>query len=648
MKNLILSILLIISFNHINAQTQVPILDRKISLHIRDQSLGKVLNIISETAKFTFSYNASLVKVNKIVSISAENKTVREILDQLFENQLTYQQIGNHLVLQKKIQPKPAKGVGETQKQEKYEMIVSGYLRDISTGDGISDVSIYHKASLSNTISGEYGYYKIRVISKTEDFDLQIRKDGYRDTFIHVRYDQGGVIEMPVNLVSSYVPEAIVSTDTLPTFNYEVPVMRPDSTVPFDSLSKRQQDSAVRFMLDSLMSQLGRIIDTAESRLRAIDTMDRESVENTKLGNWLIGAYHKIINNNIRDTFARDWQVTFVPPIGTNGTLSGLVENKVSFNALVGYNGGLNGAEFGGFLNFLRGNMNGAQFSGFGNIVGGHSSGAQFAGFFNHNLGNSEGFQAAGFYNYNHYDSRGMQAAGFVNINRGNFDGMQAAGFANIVHGYTRGVQAAGFVNVATEIDGGQMAGFVNIARKVRGFQIGVVNIADSSEGIAIGIVNFIKNGIHQLEFSRNELEQYGLAYRSGSGKFYSIINVNSQWPIKDTGTLMCYGFGIGYRARLSKVFYWTTEIGAQHMTFNFRSDHLNLHNRLNTGLEIRLFKGFAVFGGVSLNHMINDTYDPRYDTRFSSLAPNTVWEMQQGGYKQSVWCGWQFGLRLF
>lgn len=649
-----LSILLIFICGTIEAQTSTPILDRKISIRISNQTMGFALNTISEKARFTFSYNASLLKVNKIVSIQAENKTVREILDELFNRELTYKQFGNHLVLQKRINAKPNNRIESAQRDERYEMIVSGYLKDAISGSGLSDVSVYHKPSLSNTISGDFGYFKLRIVSKSPDINLQIRKEGYRDTFVNIQYVNGGVMEYDLNLQPLVYDTPLTiaeNDDSLSSIESDYIEVVPDSNmavlVPFDSLTQQQQDSIIEKTIELARKKIEEMMDLALEKIESLDTVRKIKVEDTKLGKWMLGAYHQVINTNIRDSFERKWQVTFVPPIGTNGSLSGLVKNEFSFNTLVGYNGSLNGAEFGGILNFLRGDMQGAQFSGIGNIVGGNSSGAQFAGVFNHNLGYLNAFQGAGFYNYNHFDSRGMQAAGFMNINRGDLDGVQAAGFCNIVNGTTRGVQMAGFMNIARDIDGGQMAGFLNVARKVRGFQIGIINIADSSDGIALGLLNFIKNGIHQLEISSNELDQYGLAYRSGSGKFYSIVSASSQLPLRDTGTLMTYGFGIGYRAKLSKTFYWTTDIGSQHMTFNLTSNHLNLHNRLNTGLEIRLFKGFALFGGVSVSHMINDTLDPRYDTRFSKLVPDVLWS-SKGRYAQSLWTGFQFGLRLF
>jgi hypothetical protein len=638
MKYLIVLILLITSLKHINAQNNIPILDRKVTIKITNQPLGKVLNIISETADFNFSYGNNVVKVGKLVTIHAENRTVREVLDQLFGSEVSYQQIGNHLVLQKRpIQKNTSRIQQDNGKQTKYYYVVSGYLRDGTSGNGVTNVSVYEKSSLSNTLSGDFGYYKMSVTSRSPEISLHISSQTHRDTLIKVSYENNGLVAANLNLESRHAPvaEQIVSSDTQFVAMPDTPVI----AAP----------------------------DTADTKLVWQDSAPKQGpgkirVEETQFGKWFINNYQRITEKNIRDSFDREWQLTFVPPIGSNGILSGLVTNKVSVNILVGYNGGLHGAEFGGLVNIIRRDMLGAQFAGLANIVGGNASGGQFAGLFNNNLGDFEGFQgaglfnhnfgvssgvqAAGLYNYNHSWSEGVHLAGLLNVNRGPVTGLQVSGVGNYAGGSSDLMQVSGVLNVANRIDGGQL-GVINVARKIRGFQIGIINIADSSDGIAIGIVNFIKNGTHQLEISLNEARQYGLAYRSGTRNFYSNVMVTTQLPMLDMNTLMSYGFGLGTALRISNTFKFTLDIASHHQTFNFRSDHLNLLNRLNANLEVKLVKGMAIFGGASLNHMISDTRDTHYETTFRDFGNTPFWK-NDGTYAQKAWIGYQFGLRLF
>ncbi|NJK84760.1 MAG: hypothetical protein HC906_01015 [Bacteroidales bacterium] len=61
------------------------------------------------------------------------------------------------------------------------------------------------------------------------------------------------------------------------------------------------------------------------------------------------------------------FQFTFVTPLGTNGTESYKIINEFSMNALLGINGGVDGFEFGGFINIDQGDVKGGQIAGFSN-----------------------------------------------------------------------------------------------------------------------------------------------------------------------------------------------------------------------------------------------------------------------------------------
>lgn len=63
----------------------------------------------------------------------------------------------------------------------------------------------------------------------------------------------------------------------------------------------------------------------------------------------------------IEDTKVRPVQLTFVYPLGTNWTESGEITSNLSYNMLIGYNGGLKGIEFSGFGSVLNGDMSGAD-----------------------------------------------------------------------------------------------------------------------------------------------------------------------------------------------------------------------------------------------------------------------------------------------
>lgn len=66
----------------------------------------------------------------------------------------------------------------------------------------------------------------------------------------------------------------------------------------------------------------------------------------------------------------KDFQLTFLYPLGTSGINSSHNSYKVSLNLLFGQTGATESFEAGGFLNINRYYTNGAQLSGFVNITG--------------------------------------------------------------------------------------------------------------------------------------------------------------------------------------------------------------------------------------------------------------------------------------
>ena len=154
------------------------------------------------------------------------------------------------------------------------------------------------------------------------------------------------------------------------------------------------------------------------------------------------------------------FQLSFVPPLSTNGAYSHQYTNTVSLNLLVGISRNEEAFTWGGISNII--------------------------------LNDAKGFQMAGLSNYVGNDGQGVQSAGLANINKNKFSGFQMAGLANTASEMT-GFQFAGLVNIAKEVNGLQVAGLVNIAKEVNGVQFaGLVNIADKSD-CPIGLINIIK-----------------------------------------------------------------------------------------------------------------------------------------------------------
>lgn len=261
-------------------------------------------------------------------------------------------------------------------------------------------------------------------------------------------------------------------------------------------------------------------------------------------GNLMLPA-QKTDSNRIRPI-----QTTFIYPLGTNGVDAHHFTNRMSFNVLAGFNGGVKGFEMAGIYNMVTGNMQGCQLAGIGNTVLGNCTGAQLGGIANISRMQMDGLQMAGITNYakesdaavqiaginnmlrdtlsgvqlagiGNYSNgiryglqtsgianvsrnsvAGTQIAGISNLSGGNTTGMQMAGIANTSNGTTFGTQISGISNVSTkDMTGMQMAGISNVTSgKIQGVQIGgISNVAQILSGFQMGLINYadsLENGI--------------------------------------------------------------------------------------------------------------------------------------------------------
>ena len=392
----------------------------------------------------------------------------------------------------------------------------------------------------------------------------------------------------------------------------------------------------------------------------------------------------------------KDFQLSLIPFIGTDGADAINNTYRLSVNILAGITGGIEGAEAGGFLNITRGNVRGVQVSGFGNLVsgdlrgiqgagfinvaggdvqalrgsgflnisggsfkgftgagfaniaGGHHQGFTGAGFANVTGGNYRGFAGAGFANVTGGNHQGFAGAGFANVTGGNFMGFQGAGFGNFTGGDVYGPQLAGFMNTAGNVRGIQAAGFLNIAREVEGIQLGFINIADTITGLPIGFLSIVRRGgLRQFEISGSDALHVGAAFRIGVPAFYNIFSVGYR-PF-DSGQTGGFGYGVGTAIALSEALVMNIEAHSTQLRKDWswkgrETDMLNegrLMLGVNAGNRIQLFAGAVLY-----NHFYRDCPDCHQAS--ADIAPSRVfYERNHRNYTSKYWFGARAGLRM-
>lgn len=341
------------------------------------------------------------------------------------------------------------------------------------------------------------------------------------------------------------------------------------------------------------------------------------------------------------------FQITLIPPLGTNGFYAGNTINRFSLNLFAGYAAGLEGVEFGGFANINRDVTTGVQFAGFTNISGGKISAVQFAGFSNINNGNSEGLQFSGFANINNGSTKGLQSAGFANFTRKESKAVQLAGFGNFSHNM-QGVQIAGFSNISSgTVEGAQIAGFINTARVVKGVQIGFLNIADTvKNGVPIGFLSLVRNGFREFEIGISEGLNTYASIKIGVKQFYNIFSVGMQnfsdrfrWG---------WGYGIGTHLADKTDYKINLELMSYHINEgSWFTDAYNDLQQIKFTYSHPLNENVCLFAGPTLNLMISDYQRAGNDRTGSGFPPFTIMKDWSGKTSLKYWVGFNAGIRI-
>jgi len=349
---------------------------------------------------------------------------------------------------------------------------------------------------------------------------------------------------------------------------------------------------------------------------------------------------------NYVSPFYRFAQFSFLPFLGTNLALSGVVSNSISLNLIGGYSFSTTGVELGGLFNIDRKGMFGLQAAGWSNINGGKVEGLQLAGITNINTGITNAVQFAGIYNNATGSFKGLQAAGIANLSVGGGTSVQASGIINVsargktllqvsgIHNFadTAYLQVTGIVNIAAENKGAQV-GLLNTARTLSGVQVGLVNLSKDGKGVPIGLFSYSRYGFNSIDIVMDESLFSAVRFSTGVNAFYNIFQVS--WnPFKD---VFAYGFGFGTRWNFGKFGFESNALFSQVNEGELQED---LNGLLGVSALFRAsFGRVQVAAGPEFKLLSSDWKDAD-GNYLTELAPYTIKEWQYNNTLHQSWLG--------
>jgi len=589
---------IILLYSSALGQTHVPILERKISITATKEKIPSLLNRIGQVGGFSFSYNSAIISQNESVSLNIIDKSIREILNEIFKGTMNFKEKSNYLIITKASAPPIKNNI--------VIIVLNGYVKDGKTGEKIAQASVYEKSSLTSTVTDEYGHFNLKLDKKSDSIAISVSKKNYRDTLVSITSPDNQYINISMLPVMDSVritvqKEPIDSTDVAPNeivFPYED---EPNVQNIHDTLYQLVQVSILPF----------------------------------------IGTNERLSGNVIND-----YSINFL-----GGYSMGTRQIELGFFVNMD-RGDVSWLQVAGFGNLVGRNVYGIQAAGFANVNGGETKAVQLAGFANTNLGESRGVQLAGFANTNLQGMNGVQVAGFSNVTIGNSKGAQIAGFGNVQVGDYRGSQIAGLTNIATEkISGSQISILFNHGRRVHGTQIGLINYADTLGGVPIGLLSIVKSGYHKIELSADEVFYTNLAFRTGVRKFHTMIMAGfkpqQSLDVADT-SVWTFGYGIGTARKITRWLYLDLDLSSQHVNRGSFTNALSLLNKAYVGLDFQVAKKFSIATGISLNGYMTRTTYSDYPELFTDFKPKIIYdENLNHDINLKMWWGAKVAIRF-
>jgi len=624
-RTCLLLVALLCGFQGVSQQVTPP-LERKVSVNFENTTVKNALQQIENDAQFSFAYKTGIFDESQLLNRAYVNKTVREVINDMFQGSVHSTGKGNYILL--KPNPKPDGG----------EVVLEGYIIDRETMEKVPFATIYDTQTLSSAISDEYGHYLLKL-KKHSPAGLRVKKAGYEDADVLFEPESSPILSIYLNKIPG------IKGDT--TSNSPIP----DSSGYLDriakikwlKLSKERKANIENF--GDLMKQKVQF-----SVLPTIGTNGKLSSATS------VNSSFNLLGGIVGGVNGFEFAGLFNIDLDTvrYGQIAGL------FNAVGGYQ---SGAQVGGIFNVNLNDFKGVQIGGITNVVKKDVHGVQIAGINNLVLNRAEGVQLAGISNIVKENASGVQIAGISNLVLNKTKGVQLAGISNGVNDSSsviqisgihnqmgknsRGIQLAGCVNVVEDqFEGIQVSGLVNYAQNLKGIQIGLLNFNSSIKGIAVGLLSFSKKGLHQFEIGTNEFTPLQIGFKTGVNSFYNSIFVSSR--ITSDVTMLGIGYGLGTSVRIAERHRVFFDLQNQQLFNRFNLDENYLH-RLTVSYQFQWREKIAVAIGPTLNMLNLKNSNESNTAAIMRLAPYHFYQnTSSNGHLIQMWAGGFVALRFF
>lgn len=173
-------------------------LDDPVSIALENASLTDALYALIDEAEVDLSFPNSIIPNIKKYTFEANQQPLREVLNRLLAGtELEFKQVGTQVIIFKKT---PI---------SKQRFTVSGFVRDVETGERIIGATIYDRMRGAGTYSNDQGHFSVTLVEGVSD--LEIYSLGYEPDTVQVVIADNENLE--IFLSPAFLKEVVVSSN---------------------------------------------------------------------------------------------------------------------------------------------------------------------------------------------------------------------------------------------------------------------------------------------------------------------------------------------------------------------------------------------------------------------------------------------------
>ncbi|HET6560065.1 MAG TPA: carboxypeptidase-like regulatory domain-containing protein [Prolixibacteraceae bacterium] len=186
-----------------------PVLDQRVDIEVKNESIALVLEKISSLTQVYFSYDPILIEADKRIDASLTSKSIREILDAILPSRFSYQVLDNQVIITLP-EDEPGESAEDSIAAAHAIILFQGRVMAFDEKDPLPYSSISVLKQNIGTISNTDGDFELKLPGSMINDTVIVSCMGYRQFRLPVRAITGELVTVYLQPASIQLQEVKV------------------------------------------------------------------------------------------------------------------------------------------------------------------------------------------------------------------------------------------------------------------------------------------------------------------------------------------------------------------------------------------------------------------------------------------------------